>query len=66
MSESCSIGPDHSPALGNLRGASAPTTIYILPGATSRPDWPRIADALMCAVTRGANVIHTTPTERGA
>lgn len=60
------ISPDHSPALGDLRGAGAEDTIYLLSGATSRPDWPRCADAIMCAVTRGANVLHIANTERGA
>lgn len=57
------IGPDHSPALGDLRGAGDGHTIYLLSGATSRSDWPRCADAIMCAVTRGANVLHIADTE---
>lgn len=60
------ISATYSPALGDLRACGGGTTLYIMAGATSRPDWPRIADAVMCAVTKGANVIHITPTERGA
>jgi len=60
------ITPDYSPALGDLRACGGGMTIHIMAGATSRPDWSRIAAAIADAVTKGANVIHITPTERGA
>lgn len=53
------ISAENAPALGDVRACSTGDTIWLRPGATGRTDWPRYADALMVAVTRGANVRWT-------
>lgn len=50
------IGADSAPALGDIRAASAGDVIWLGVGVTQRKDWPRYADALLVAITRGAEV----------
>mgnify|MGYP001167113941 CR=1 FL=1 len=52
------IRPESAPALGDLRRLGAGDTIFVFAGATQRPDWGRIQDAIGSAVARGANVTH--------
>lgn len=54
------IGPDHAPPLGDVRTLNAGDTVYLKPGANSRKDWGRYADALTNAITRGASVVWWT------
>lgn len=50
------ISGESAPALGDVRAASFGETIWLKPGVTNRKDWPRYADALIVALTRGAAI----------
>lgn len=50
------LSGDSAPAIGDVRAASYGETIWLRPGATQRRDWPRYADALFIALTRGADI----------
>ncbi|GAA0660228.1 hypothetical protein GCM10010193_08950 [Kitasatospora atroaurantiaca] len=43
-----------APALGDLRAMGERDTVVIVPGAETRPDWARYAEAIGAAVGRGA------------
>lgn len=45
-----------APALGDIRMLGVGDRIILGEGATERRDWPRYAEAIMTAVTRGAEV----------
>jgi hypothetical protein len=45
-----------APALGDIRALGPGDWISLAEGATARKDWPRYADAILVAVTRGADV----------
>jgi hypothetical protein len=47
---------ENAPALGDLRALSEGDTVWLTANARQRKDWPRYADALAVAVTRGAEV----------
>ena len=44
------------PALGDIRGLGAGDTVWLREGVTGRRDWSRYVDALVSALTRGAEV----------
>ncbi|AUG87301.1 hypothetical protein HOS59_gp37 [Streptomyces phage Rowa] len=50
------LSADSAPALGDIRQAGRGVTIWLREGVNSRKDWPRYADALMVALTRGADI----------
>lgn len=50
------ISKDSAPAIGDVRAAKEGETVWLRPGVNSRKDWPRYADALFIALTRGADV----------
>lgn len=50
------ISAEAAPALGDVRQAGAGQTVWLRAGVTARKDWPRYADALMAALTRGAEI----------
>lgn len=43
-----------APALGDVRTMGPGDTIWLGPGVETRRDWPRYADAIVQAITRGA------------
>jgi len=45
-----------APALGDVRSLGKGDWITLGDGATERRDWPRYAEAIMVAVTKGAEV----------
>lgn len=45
-----------APALGDVRRMAAGDVIVVNADAHTRKDWPRYADAIAVAVTRGASV----------
>lgn len=50
------IGNLVAPALGDVRSMGEGDTVWLTPEAPQRKDWPRYTDALMVALTRGADV----------
>jgi hypothetical protein len=46
----------NAPALGDVRRMAAGDVIHVKADAHTRKDWPRYADAIATAVTRGASV----------
>lgn len=46
----------NAPALGDIRRMAAGDVIVVKADAHKRKDWPRYADAISTAVTRGAAV----------
>jgi hypothetical protein len=49
-----------APALGDLRALKAGDTVWVYADANGRADWARYADAIVTAVTRGADVRHAS------
>lgn len=45
-----------APALGDVRALGEGDTVWLTPESVQRDDWPRYADAMMVAVSRGADV----------
>jgi hypothetical protein len=45
-----------APALGDVRNLGVGDWVALGEGATDRRDWPRYAEAIAAAVTRGADV----------
>jgi len=50
------ISQTSAPPIGDVRAAGEGDMVFIRPGGQRRADWPRYAEALMIAVTRGADV----------
>lgn len=50
------ITGDYAPALGDVRAMGAGDIVALGEGATGRRDWPRYAEAIMAAVSKGAEV----------
>lgn len=48
----------NAPALGDVRRMAAGDVIHVRSDAHKRKDWPRYADAISVAVTRGASVLR--------
>lgn len=46
----------NAPAIGDIRTMGEGDVIWLHANVESRKDWPRYADALITAVTRGAEV----------
>lgn len=55
------IGLRAAPAMGDIRALGSAHTIWIAPEARSRADWARYMDAIMVALTRGADIRWETP-----
>jgi hypothetical protein len=50
------ITGSHAPAMGDVRVMGTGDTVWLHEGATGRPDWPRMVDAIGAAISRGAEV----------
>ncbi|MFE4721625.1 hypothetical protein ACFRLW_35465 [Streptomyces sp. NPDC056728] len=53
------ISKDQAPALGDVRTLGQGDALVLTPDATQRKDWGRYADAILAAVSRGAEVQQT-------
>jgi hypothetical protein len=45
-----------APALGDVRAMGTGETVWLVRGAETRKDWPRYADAIGGAASRGADI----------
>lgn len=51
-----SVSGSSAPALGDVRAMGEGDTVALGEGAVQRRDWPRYAEAILVAVSRGAEV----------
>lgn len=51
------LSADAGPAMGDVRAMSRGQTLWIVPDARERADWPRYGDAIAAAVMRGVDVV---------
>jgi len=51
-----SVSASSAPALGDVRAMGEGDTVVLGDGAVQRRDWPRYAEAIMAAVSKGAEV----------
>jgi hypothetical protein len=57
MRQGLFIALDSASAIGDVRAADADSVVFVHSDAPLRKDWPRYADALMGALTRGVEVV---------
>lgn len=50
------IAREKAPPLGDIRSMQRGDVVVLVDGVTERRDWPRYADAIIAAVSRGAEV----------